>query len=79
MRGVGKVCVRHLSPNHHPIVKDFFTPANHGGTEGTINMSIAATMAKTCTWTGATGRDYTYNVHKLPVSFNNNQYGNSRN
>lgn len=30
----------------------------------------------TCTWTGASGTNYTYYIHKLPVSFNANQDGN---
>lgn len=39
-------------------------------------MTTTETKAKTCTWTGATGHGYTYNVHALPVSFNDDQYGN---
>ena len=34
------------------------------------------TKTQTCTWKGATGKDDIYNVHKLPVSFNGDQYGN---
>ena len=31
---------------------------------------------RTCTWTGASGRTYTYNVYSLPQSFNTGQDGN---
>jgi len=30
----------------------------------------------TCDWLGKSGNTYTYRVHPLPVSFNNNPYGN---
>jgi hypothetical protein len=34
------------------------------------------TQTQTCTWTGESGRGYTYHVHALPISFNAGQLGN---
>lgn len=39
-------------------------------------MNTAKSMTKTCIWVGSSGNKYTYRVHKLPVSFNKDQYGN---
>ena len=34
------------------------------------------TTSETCIWVGATGTNYTYYIHPLPVTFNSNQQGN---
>ena len=33
-------------------------------------------MADTCDWVGASGTKYTYHIHELPISFQDNNLGN---
>ena len=39
-------------------------------------MTTTETKTETCTWIGITGNGYVYDVHKLPASFKDDQYGN---
>jgi len=39
-------------------------------------MDTIENKTQTCTWTGASGKNYTYYVHDLTFGFNKNQYGN---